>query len=553
MAIVRLSSLALPILAVAVFAAACGSDGDDGPETSSPSGTRVQTSPPRSAAPGDGVVDLAVEPPLSLILGADSGDYANDLPALDAGDVNGDGLDDLLIGARFGDGQDNARPDSGEAYLIYGRAELASTVDLGAGQADVTIYGARGTGGVSQQGDQLGFSGALGDTNGDGLQDIVLGAPLAGREDTRALAGAAYVILGRASLPAVIDLAAGGADLTLLGGFSSGLFGDAVTAGDMDGDGADEIIIGSPFEPRPPDRDRGGQQAGAVFVFRGGDTIRGLRDTGAGDFDMVIYGKEEFEGGDEAGDNVVTGDLNNDGLADIVITGEAADGPNNERSVAAEVYVVYGSRELGEVVDIGAEEQDVIVYGADNNDTTGFNIAAGDVTGDGIDDMLVSMRGGDGESNRFPEAGELHIFPGPSLPEVIDLANYAEDRYVYGADSADFLGNGATILDWDGDGAKDLAIGSPMGDGLDDGSATAGDMGEVHVIDARSLRGGVSVRATPIMLSVYGARAGDALGQSLTSGDFNGDGAEDLAVLAMRWDGADGSRPDAGGIYILTR
>ena len=547
----RFSIAAVGLLALGSAAVACGSnDGDDGPSPTSSDGA-TQTAAPRSAAPGDAVIDLATEAPLSLILGADSGDYANDLPALAAGDVNGDGVDDLLIGARFADGPGNARADSGEAYIIYGRSGLPGSIDLAQGQASVTIYGARGAGGVSPQGDQLGFSGALGDVNGDGIDDIILGAPLAGREDTRAMAGAAYVIFGRGDLPQTIDLAQTPADVTMDGGFSHSLFGDAVATGDMDGDGDAEVIIGSPFEPRPTGRERAGQLAGAAFVFHGGEALRGKRDTAAGEFDAVIYGKEEFEGGDEAGDNVATGDLNNDGLSDIVITGEAADGPDNERSVAAEVYVVYGSEDFGGVTDIGDGEQDVIVYGADDNDTTGFNIGAGDATGDGVDDLLVSLRGGDGEGNRLPEAGELHIFPGPSLPSVIDLASYDADRYVYGADAADFLGNGIAVIDWNGDGAPDLAIGSPMGDRPGDNAVATRDSGKVHVIDARTVSGGVSSASAPVLLTVFGARAEDALGQSVAAWDYNGDGKPELAILAMRADGPDGSRPDAGAIYII--
>jgi len=541
------------VLLLAPLATACasGRNGDAGtplPGAASPSGTSAT----RTGAPGDSVIDLAAEAPVSLILGADTGDYANDLPALASGDVNGDGLDDLLIGARFGDGLGNGRQDSGEAYVIYGDPALPASIDLAQGQADVTIYGKRGAYGVSPQGDQLGFSGTVGDVSGDGIDDIILGAPLAGREDTRAVAGAVYVIFGRSDLPPTIDLAPTPADVTMTGSFTNSLFGDAVATGDIDGDGAADVVVGSPFEPRPAGRDRAGQLAGAAFVFRGGEAFRGERDTAAGEFDAVIYGKEEFEGGDEAGDNLAIGDLNDDGLADIAITGEAADGPDNERSVAAEVYVVYGSEDFGGVTDIGADEQDVIVYGADDNDTTGFNIGAADVTGDGTDDLLVSMRGGDGEGNRVPEAGELHIFPGPSLPDVIDLADYDADRYVYGADAADFLGNGITVIDWRGEGVPALAIGSPMGDGPDNDSVNSRDTGEVHVIDARNITGGVSVTAAPILLTVYGARAEDALGQSVAAGDFNGDGRPELAVLAMRADAPDGSRPDAGAIYIIS-
>jgi len=548
------------IAAISLITAACGGDGEPQP-VSTQAPTVSRTAPPAGSpnVDADRVVELSRERAALTILGADSGDYLNDLPALATGDVNGDGLDDLLIGARFGDGPDNSRQDSGEAYIIFGRNPLPESIDLAANGADVTVFGANGKG-ASRQGDQLGFSGTLADVTGDGLDDIILGAPFLQREDSGAISGAAYVLPGGADLPGRIDLAEGSAGLpggryglTLLGTHTSSYFGDSVAAGDVNGDGINDILVGAPFEARPPGFDRAGQGAGAVFAFFGGPDIGGTRDTAARQYDVAIYGEEEFEGGDETGDNVASGDLNDDGIDDIIITAEAADGPDNKRSVAAEVYVVYGSAGLSGALDIGKGDQDVTVYGADNNDTTGFNIGAADLTGDGVEDLLVSLRGGDGEGNRIGEAGELHIFAGGSLPEVIDLADYAADAYVYGADAADFLGNGIAAADFDGDGALELLAGLPGGDGASDESNSLSDAGEAFVVDARPIRGGVVVLAASPRLAVFGAASGDSLGTSVAAGDLDGDGVPEVILLSPGADRPDGGAPDAGAIYVIRR
>jgi len=174
-----------------------------------------------------------------------------------------------------------------------------------------------------------------------------------------------------------------------------------------------------------------------------------------------------------------------------------------------------------------------------------------DVTGDGAADLLVSARGGDGDKNRVPEGGEVHIFPGGSLPATIDLADYPEDTYIYGADPADFLGNGLGAADFDGDGANELFLGSPGGDGIINDAFTFRDGGEGYVLDARGLKGAVPVLESPLKLAVYSARGDDALGTSMAAGDMDGDGRPELIMLAARSDGPDGARPDAGTIYVL--
>jgi len=490
---------------------------------------------------GENIVDLAAGGAQTVIWGADSGDYFNDMPLLTTGDVNGDGLADLLIGARFGDGPDNTRQDSGEAYLIYGRPDWPAEMDIRTAAAGVTVYGAAPN-------DQLGMSGALADVNGDGLADIILGAPFVLRSDNRAQAGAVYVIFGRKDLPAVIDLAAAKADVLLLGPEGSSFFGDSSAAGDVNGDGIADIIVGATFAHRPAGLPRAGAAAGAAYVIFGGRDLAGTRDMAAKEYGLAVYGDNDQPHPDELGDNVAAGDINADGIADVIITAEAADGPNNDRSVAAEVHVVFGRKDLGGVVDIGAGQAGLSVYGAEMNDTIGFNIGSADVTGDGIDDLLITARGGDGPGNRTGEAGEVHVIPGGrDLPKAIDFLT-DEGTYVYGNDAADMLAYGLATVDT-GSG-RDLFIGTGFGDGPRNDRP---DAGEAFLIDATSLSGPTRALDAKIRLAVYGARPDDQLGAALTAGDLDGDGRPELVLLAIRSDGPGGARPDAGAIYIIKR
>ncbi len=120
-----------------------------------------------------------------------------------AGDVNGDGFDDLVIGSFFADTSGNAKSNAGDSYVIFGAAALPATIDLAnLGSAGITIFGAG-------RGDASGISvSSAGDVNGDGFDDLMIGAFRADASGNAKLgAGDSYVIFGAAALPATIDLA----------------------------------------------------------------------------------------------------------------------------------------------------------------------------------------------------------------------------------------------------------------------------------------------------------------------------------------------------------
>jgi hypothetical protein len=520
------------------LAAACNGGDEDRPtpSTAPPATTAAGSSP----LAGEGIVDLAADAPLLTVWGADTGDFLNDLPGLDAGDVNGDGIDDVLLAARFGDGPDNARQDAGEVYLILG-GDLPAEIDLAGGEAAVTIYGAAPN-------DQLGYDAILADVNGDGLEDILLGAAFARRPDSGASAGVVYVIFGNSELSPVIDLSVDGAGAVLLGGGGTDYFGDSLAAGDLNGDGVDDILIGATFARRPADLPNAGAQAGAAYAVFGGESLGGTLDMGQGQHDMVVYGANDSPHPDELGDKVASGDINGDGIDDFIVGAEAAGGPDDARSVAAEVHVIYGSPDIGGIFDVAAGDQDLSVWGAEQNDTLGFNISAGDINGDGVDDLLMTARGGDGPGNSVGEGGEVHIVFGRNdLPAEIDLLAAESDASIFGQDQADMLGS--ALLSAAGDGpAADLILGTPFGDGP---GGDRPESGEVYVLDARAATGEASVASLPRRLVLYGRRQNDGFGAAAASGDINGDGRPEIIVLAVRAGGPEGSRPDAGELYAI--
>lgn len=525
------------LTAAGIAASACsGDDAPVGTPTQAPP-TQASTGPTLLPSPlaGENIVDLAHEAPETTILGADSGDFLNDLPLLTSGDVNGDGLDDLLVGARFGDGPDNSREEGGEAYVIFGRGEMPGTIDLAAGDEDVTLFGA-------EAGDQFSFHGALGDVNGDGLADILVSAPFA-----RGI-GAVYVKFGATTLPSVIDYASVRPDALLLGPPSNGFFGDSVALSDVNGDGTDDIIVGTTFARRPKDLKNPDAQAGAVYVIFGGDQLTGVVDVGNGDQDVALYGENSDPHADEFGDTVLGADLNADGIGDIIVTAEAADGPKDDRSVCGEVHVFFGSPEIGGVLDVAEGDSDLTVWGAELNDTVGFNLGAGDVNHDGILDLLPTARGGDGPSNGVSEGGEVYVILGGSdLAREVDLLAGEGDAVIYGDTAADMLAYSIGVVSLSGRGDDLLMVGS----GFVDGAPDRRDSGAVYILDAASLTGETPVSRTALALKIVGAGEGDGAGSAVTSGDFNGDGAAEIVLMATRADGPDDSREDAGEIYIV--
>ena len=473
-----------------------------------------------------------------------------------AGDVNGDGYDDLIIGAKRADGA------AGETYVVYGGASAPGE------DGELNLGALDGTNGFILTGiDADDWSGSsvssAGDVNGDGYDDLIIGARRAepnGDFD----AGETYIIYGGANAPGtggVLNLGAlDGTNGFILNGIDerdqSGW--SVSSAGDVNGDGYDDLIIGA--NRAAPDE---GFYNGETYVVYGGASApgtEGVLDLGAldGTNGFILTG---IDAGDQSGSSVSSaGDVNGDGYDDLIIGANGAD-PNGD-SEAGETYVVYGGASApgtDGVLDLGALDgtNGFILNGIDAGDQSGRSVSsAGDVNGDGYDDLIIGARYAD--PNGDSRAGETYLVYGgasaPGTDGMLDLSslNGTNGFILTGIDADDFSGSSVSSAgDVNGDGYDDLIIGARFADPNGDSEA-----GETYVV-----YGGASVPGEDGELNLgaldgtngfilAGIDARDRSGWSVSSaGDVNGDGYDDLIIGAHMADPNGDS--DAGETYVI--
>ena len=473
-----------------------------------------------------------------------NGELANDISGTSvasAGDVNGDGFADIIVGAIFADPHGDY---SGASYVVFGKAGgFAANLDLSSltGANGFKISGVTG-------GDTTGRSVAsAGDVNGDGFADLIIGADGAAPHGVRS--GASYVVFGKAQgFTPNLDLSTlnGATGFKISGEAANDYSGSSVaSAGDVNGDGFADLIIGA------PDADPHGSGSGASYVVfgrAGGFTPNLDLSTLTGANGFKISG---VAAGDHSGWVASAGDVNGDGFADLIVGAYAAD-PHGIDSGAS--YVVFGhAGGFAANLDLSALTggNGFKISGEAAGDISGSPAAsAGDVNGDGFADLIIgAFRAGPHGIN----SGASYVVFGHAggFAANLDLSalNGANGFKISGEAAGDYAGRSvASAGDINGDGFADLIIGANYADPHGIGS------GASYVVFGKA--GGFTPNLELSTLSgangfkISGNAVGDHIGVSVASGgDVNDDGFSDLLIGANGADPA--GRAEAGSSYVI--
>ncbi len=404
-----------------------------------------------------------------------------------AGDVNGDGYSDVIVGAYT---YDNGESNEGAAFVYLGSAAGISTTPAAMLESN-------------QASANFGYSVAgAGDVNGDGYSDVIVGAYM--YDNGQADEGAAFVYHGSAA--GISTMAAAMVERNQ----ASANFGYSVAgAGDVNGDGYSDVIVGANMY------DNGQADEGAAFIYHGSAT--GISTTAAA---VVESNQASANSGTSVGG---AGDVNGDGYSDVIVGAPFfSDGEGNEGAA----FIYHGSAAgISTTAATTVESNQLLAF-------LGISVAgAGDVNGDGYSDVIVGAYLYDhGESNE----GAAFIYHGSAAGISTTAAALVESNQA----SASFGASVAGAGDVNGDGYSDVIVGAYT---YDNGISNEG--------AAFIYQGSAAGISTTAAAMVESNQASAYLGAAVASaGDVNGDGYSDVIVGAYLYDNGE-SNEGAAFIY----
>jgi hypothetical protein len=468
-----------------------------------------------------------------VINGEAAGDFSG-ISVSFAGDVNGDGLQDLIIGASAA----NSASGSGKSYVVFGKRNT-SAVDLSAV--------AEGIGGFVLIGDTADSVSAAGDVNGDGFADLIVGADFSSL-DGKSFAGRSYVVFGKSDTKPV--------DLSNVENSHSGFVikGEreydyagltVASAGDLNGDGLSDLIVSSL---------NAGFGTAACYV------VYGKSDSSPVELSTLVNGSAGYvvQGVNNPRIQAASsaGDVNGDGLTDLIL-GALFDN-NDSRS-----YVLFGRADSrpANLSDLENGIGGFVIKGQPTGDESSYSYttsgdiirSAGDVNGDGLADLIIGTHYFD--SVRGVDVGRSYVVFGKKADTTaVDLeavANGVGGFIINGESAGDWSGLSVSSAgDLNGDGLADLIVGAPNFNSKIGRSYLVFGKADTTAVDLSQVALGLGGFAINGQALISDDENKDGFGCSVSAaGDINGDGIADLIVGALGTN--TGATLDTGRSYVI--